>query len=177
MYNCILTAVEYIKLCLVSTSYCFNLWVKGAFYLFIVGFLAKEPWQKAAQSANIQPLSISGRKKWGGERPEKKKESGENRVNKYMRKLAQKEKKVLFHSHVWIWRENQFGKILLGKFNIVFIAPCVCIGSKYYQLASRTTNNTIPLLMTEMKPTLVNIIQFHPCTVCSEKMSNAISTG
>lgn len=59
-------------------------------------------------------------------------------------------------------------KKLVGKFNSVFIAPSAYIGSNYYQHASRTSNNTIPLLMTEMKRTHVNIIQFHPCTVCSE---------
>lgn len=66
---------------------------------------------------------------------------------------------------------------LVGKFNSVFIAPSACIGSNYYQHASRTSNNTIPLLMTEMKRTPVNIIQFHPCTVCCSEKSNKISTG
>lgn len=65
-------------------------------------------------------------------------------------------------------KKNQFGKKVVGKFNSVFIAASVCIGSNYYQHASRTSNNTIPLLMTKMKWNLVNIIQFHPCSVCSK---------
>lgn len=62
----------------------------------------------------------------------------------------------------------------IWKFDSVLIAASACIGSNYYQHASWTSNNTIPLLMTEMKRTPVNIIQFHPCTVCCSEKSNEI---
>lgn len=65
-------------------------------------------------------------------------------------------------------RINLKKKKTVGKFNSVFIAASVCTGSKYYLHASRTSNNTISLLMTKTKWTPVNIISFHPWTVCSQ---------
>lgn len=69
-----------------------------------------------------------------------------------------------FHSPHLLYEE----KINLGgnsgKFNSFFIAAGVCSCSRYYQHASRTSNNTILLLMTTTKPTAVNIIHSVPFT-------------
>lgn len=62
-------------------------------------------------------------------------------------------------SPLTVWGQNQFGRKLGGgEFNSVFIAAGVCTCSRYYQHASRTSNNTILLLMTTTKPIAVNII-------------------
>lgn len=69
-------------------------------------------------------------------------EAGQNRSNTEMSELTLNEQENLFHSPR-LWGKKINLERNLGKFNSVFIAAGVCTCSKYYQHASRTSNNTI----------------------------------